>query len=521
MNIYKQTLKQNLYKLLNLYNKDKSLSTYGYGDREFWAWKTKDFANATLQGGVHSLAIAIKLGLFEKDEEIAVLEIVDSAILAIEKIRDKNGSVVEAYPKENSFCVTALVAFDTLCAIRYLDDRLLEKQKIKYFSTIKPLIDFIVKNGEEHAIISNHLATGVAAISLWNYLTKNSLTRDKELLQIIYENQSREGWYKEYEGADPGYQTLCTYYLSCAYEITKDENLLKSLESSANFLSYFIQPDGTIGGLYGSRNTEVFYPAGIVALSHKIEDFALISKYLEPKEQHLLPQNIDIGNYIPLLNSYAVAALKYVENQIAIKNIEKTPFYTKIDEKDFEQTGIYLYSNKNYFAILNYKKGGTLKVFDKNKNSLDIEDGGFFGVLNSGKKFSTQQFDKSTDFSNKIVVSSFYTINESMPNPLNFIILRVLGLTIFKSVFLGNLFKKFIVNMLMTGKNKIDGNAKREFEFLEDKIVVKENITKPKNTKEIKHLGKSKAIHMASSGYFLSQDFQIQDSKIVMFEKPN
>jgi len=518
VNIYKRILKQNTNKLLNLYNTDKFSATYGYADREFWGWKTKDFTNATLQGGVHSLAIAISLSLFEKKEESFILEIIDSAIMAVEEIKYKNGSVVEAYPRENSFCVTALVAFDVLSAIKYLSNRLDNETKQRYFKVIKPLIEFITKNGEEHAIISNHLATGVVAVVLWNYLTNDNNQRDQELLQIIYDNQSSEGWYMEYEGADPGYQTLCTYYLSCAYEITKDQKLLESLKNSAKFLSHFIHPDGTIGGLYGSRNTEVFYPAGIVALSSEIEEFSLMAKYLEPNGQHLLPQNIDIGNYIPFLNSYAVAALKYDEVKENIEKIDNKPFYEKNKEKDFKQTGIYLVSNKTYFAIFNYKKGGTLKVFDKNSNRLDIEDGGLFGRLNDGTKFSTQQFDENITFQNKKIQTNFYKMNESAPNPLNFIILRGLALTIFRSVYLGNLFKKFIVNMLMTGKNKIDGNTKREFEFLEDKIVVKEEIAQPKNCKDMKHIGKSKAIHMASSGYFISQNFENRNSKLVEFE---
>jgi len=518
MNTYKQILKQNIYKLLSLYNTDKFSSTYGYGDREFWGWKTKDFTNATLQGGVHSLAIALKLNLFEKKEQKVIFDIVDSAILAIETIRDKNGSVTEAYPRENSFCVTALVAFDVLSAINYLENDLERSAKEKYLRIINPLIAFITKYGEEHAIISNHLATGVAAIVLWNHLTKDHNTRDQELLQIIYDYQSDEGWYKEYEGADPGYQTLCTYYLSSAYEITKDKKLFESLKRSAKFLSYFIHPDGTVGGLYGSRNTEVYYPAGLVSRSNEIEEFAMMAKYLTPKDQHVMPQNIDIGNYIPLLNAYAVAALRYDEVKNSIESCNKKQFYLKEDEIDFKDTGIYLYSNKNYFALINYKKGGTLKVFDKQTNKLDIEDGGLFGVLIDGTKFSTQQFNHSVTFSNRLINADFFKINESSPNPLNFIILRVLALTIFRSVYLGNVFKKFIVNMLMTGKNKIEGNVKREFEFGEDKIIISEKTNMPKECKNIKHMGKSKAIHMASSGYFISQNFENQISKLLEFK---
>ena len=76
----------------------------------------------------------------------------------------------------------------------------------------------------------------------------------------------------EYEGPDPGYQTLCTHYLSSILEIEKSEKLLVSLKKSGEFLSHFIHPDGSIGGLYGSRNTEVYYPGGIskLAMDHDL-----------------------------------------------------------------------------------------------------------------------------------------------------------------------------------------------------------------------------------------------------------
>ena len=518
MNPYKKILKENLTKLLNLYNTDKCSVTYGYGDREFWAWKIKDFSNSTMQGGVHSLAIAIKLGLFEKVEEKKfIFDVIDSAILAIKNIIDKNGSACEAYPAENSFCVTALVAFDVLSCIFYLDNYLDEKCKNDYLNIIRPLVHFITKHDEKHAIISNHLATSVAAIALWNKITGETNSRYQELLKLIYDNQSEEGWYKEYEGADPGYQTLCTYYLYCAYMITFDQDLLDSLKKSAKFLSFFIHPNGTIGGLYGSRNTEIFYPGGIISLANEIEEFALIAKFLEPKGQHILPQNIDIGNYIPLLNSYAVAALNYDKIEHCITNSSISPFFLKTGEKIFEKAGIYMFSNIKYFAILNFKKGGVLKVFDKN-NSVCIEDGGLFGVLKNGKKISSQKFDDKINFTNSEIVASFYCTNESLPTPLSFVVLRIFSMSIFKSVFLGDLFKKFIVRLLMTGKNKIDGCVKRKFVFLKDKIIVKEKIQRPKNCIEIGHVGKSKVIHMASSGYLLPKDAIIKDNSIVEFK---
>jgi len=506
VSIYKNVLEKNISRLLGLYNLDQSTLTYGYGDRLYWGWKISDFPNGSMQGGVHTLSIALKLGMIKDDKFI--LKTIDAGINAISRMRAKNGSMIEAYPGENSFCVTALVAFDVLSAIQHLKNYLSQSQIQNYLEIIKPLIGFIESNNEEHAIISNHLATAAAACFLWSKLTEEKSKRGQEILDVIYKYQSKEGWYREYESADPGYQTLCTYYLFCIYEITEDERLLRSLEKSASFLKYFVHPDGTIGGLYGSRNTEVYYPAGIIGMANVIDDFALILNLLQKRKEinhHILPQSIDVGNFIPLLNSYAVAALKYQQNKESIEGVAVTAPYLDKFSKNFEDAGIYLQSTSRYHAIINYKKGGVIKVFDKKASKIDTEDGGLFGRLESGKRFSTQQFDKRIQFDNLLINSNFYTINEKYMSSFSCIIIRIFSVTLFRSMTLGNLFKKFIVKLLMTGRNKIDGRAIRKFEFLEDKVVVHESIVKPKRCTSIDHIGKFRAIHMASSGYYLPQ----------------
>lgn len=514
MNIYKDILKKNLGKLLNLYDMDPSSPTLGYGDRSYWGWKTSDYANATLQGGVHSLAIALKLNLYENKE--VLLLTIDQAINAIPSIQDTKGGLQEAYPLEHSFCVTALVAFDVLSAVQLLD--LEQAKKDEYLSIVEPLIEFISKYDEEHAIISNHLATAVAAIALWNKTAKKKNNRDKELLQVIYNHQSKEGWHKEYEGADQGYQTLCIYYLSAAYIATKDNILKDSIAHSLSFLKYYIHPDNTVGGLYGSRNTEVYYPGGVVALSNVLEDANIFANAMKDgitQESHLLPENIDAGNYIPLLNSYAFAALHYEETN----NNNEVPCKT-VFEKDFSDAGIFVKSTNSYYSIVNYKKGGTIKVFNKTSNQLDIEDGGLLAIDNRGRTSSTQQYDSSIDFSKKEITANFYLIDKSSLTPIKMILLRLLSLTVFKSIGLGNSFKKMVVKKLMTGKNKTKGKAVRKFHFTENKIQISESIISGEHFKSVNHAGKFKAIHMASSGYYTKQTIpNTQASDLVEYNR--
>jgi hypothetical protein len=497
LNVFEEILKINLPKVVNLFNLDRFSRTYGYADREYWGWKIKDFSNGTMQGAIHALTIAYKLNVFT-DKDL-FFEILDASFSAVEKIKSSKGSLSEAFPVENSFCVTAIAAFDMLSALDLIQDELTGEKKNGYLAILEDLILFITRYDEVHAIISNHLATGVAAVVFWNKLTGDTNARYKELLDIIYSNQSKEGWYKEYDGADPGYQTLCTYYLAETYLVLKDEKLLQSLKSSIDYLSYFVQSNGSIGGLYGSRNTEVFYPGGFLALKDDIPACnAIISRFLKGLESgvHIKPQHIDIGNYVPLLNSYAYAAR--FEKDI-IRDQSFLPC-DKIFELTFPRAGIFIKSTQEYYCILNFKKGGTVKIYDKILDRLDCEDGGLFGQTKT-IKFSTQFYDDSIDFKNNSIQTSFYKINESYPGPLDFIILRFLALTVFKNTGLGNRFKKMIVRMLMTNKNKLKGSVARKFVFEENKVRVEEKIEKPNRAIFTGHIGKSRSIHMASSGY--------------------
>lgn len=486
---------------------DPFSATLGFADRIYWGWKTIDFANGTAQGAVHSLAILYK---HRPNENQWLLTLIDQMIRATPKIIRSNGSAEEAYPQENSFCVTALVAFDLLSAIDIVGDQFEANAHEDYLEIIRPLIIFITNNGEEHAIISNHLATGVAAIVLWNKLARENSTRHQELLSIIYANQSEEGWYKEYEGADPGYQTLCTYYLASAYLNTRDEELKLSLLRSAKFLKDLMHPDGSIGGLYGSRNTEVYYPGGIVALAKEFNEFAFLARHLAEglkKGNHLLPDAIDANNFIPLLNSYAFASYHFSSEIVSIETEDL--FYNIAQEKKYPHAGLFLKSTPNYFCILNFKKGGVIKLFNKKNRQLEVEDGGLFGELSDGTKFSTQQLDNSTEFIQNSFRSSFYKINESYPGLFQTMVIRIFALTIFKSVFLGNLFKKAIVQLLMTGKNRLKGVAHTTIWFHEDHVEVIQKLEKPNKCTFVGHVGKAKAIHMASSGYFIKPVFKI------------
>lgn len=400
--------------------------------------------------------------------------------------------------------------------IDLLKEELPKTKRQTYLKIINPLVDYLMKNKEQHAVISNHLATASAALFLWTELTGEKSESYKEVLDLIYKNQSNEGWYKEYEGPDPGYQTLCTHYLSVIYNKTQDQKLKNSLKKSLAFLFYFIHPDGTIGGLYGSRNTEVYYPGGITSLT-SISDQALhlalaLNKGIEIGNA-ILPQDIDADNYIPLLNSYALAALNI--DKLKIKNDNLTPFYLKGETKNFKESGIELFSNQSYFSILNYKKGGTLKVFDLVNKVCEYDSGGVF-YFHKKETLTTQRFDEQiVKGTSNSFLAHLYFYKEQYPSLFQTIIIRLLAMSMFKFVFLVEYFKKLVVRFLMTNKSKSKINVKVRVKYLDKHIQVKLKFSDEVDQRKLIYDKKLKAIHMASSGYILKSNVEKINSSLV------
>ncbi|MDH7499556.1 MAG: hypothetical protein QHH30_04140, partial [candidate division NC10 bacterium] len=81
-------------------------------------------------------------------------------------------------------------------------------------------------------------------------------------LEQILAWQSPEGWFMEYQGCDPGYQTLTISCLARLHQMSPNARLKEAIERAVALAAHFIHPDGSYGGEYGSRNTYSYFPHG-------------------------------------------------------------------------------------------------------------------------------------------------------------------------------------------------------------------------------------------------------------------
>jgi len=231
------------------------------------------------------------------------------------------------------------------------------------------------------------------------------------------------------------------------------------------------------------------------------------------KFMSLLPQDVDSDNYIPLLNSFALAALN---EKVSSKNKSLlNPFYTKNQKLNFKESGIEIFSNATYFSILNYKKGGTLKVFDLRSKKCIYDSGGLI-YFNSKKIYTSQKFDNTIILDhNGVFKSFFYVYEENFPKQFQTILIRLLSKTIFNISFFRELFKKIIVKILITKKRKTRLEITTSIKYESNSLIIKYNFNKKIDNKKLISGLKFKAIHMASSGYLNKSNIGKSDNNIV------
>jgi hypothetical protein len=504
-----------LPRLLALIDRDETSNSYGMGDRYYWAWGLIDFGNASYQGAANGISRLWKSGLwpYQTDKDI-FLKRIDSLFIGAGKLTRRDGSLEEAFPNEGSYCVTSLVAYDLLSAIDHLSDEVDAEIMKKWVNIISPMIEFLIVSDETHALISNHLATAVAALVRWNKINPSEIVVAKatSLLERILENQDQEeGWFKEYEGADPGYQSLCTYYLADIYQIDKSFELLEPLRKSIKFLSHFAHPDGSFGGLYGSRCTRFYFPAGIEALRIEIPEAAALADFMYEsiEKQTVCTLNVmDESNLIPMFNCYCWSAALKMKNPTSVSSDLLLPFDNSFGHKYFERAGLFLDCGVSHYTIINFYKGGTVYHF-KNKQ-LVLVNGGVLVQNKKGKLGSSQLFSKKSkiEFSetDKIIVQSAVSpMPKKLPSVLEYIILRIMCISVFKISYLRELVKKILVYLLITRKKEWPVSNIRSFVLGQD-LSYNDSISYQNKYRIITTPNYFVAIHMASQGYWQKQD---------------
>ena len=252
-------------RLLGAIDRNPYRATYGCLDRQYWHYRTSSFPSEMYQEGVLPLALvyATELPANRWYSNARVRELAVAGIRFAARASHADGSCDDYYPFERALgaAVFSLQATARAYQLLELDDPSL----VAWFER---RAGWLVEH-DESGRLSNHQA--LAALGLLRVAQITGSQRYRKAAEARIDRllawQSEEGWFEEYGGADPGYQTVTIDSLAKYRRITGDRRLDEPLRRGVEFARLFLHPDNSYAGEYGSRGTYHFYPHGMELLA--------------------------------------------------------------------------------------------------------------------------------------------------------------------------------------------------------------------------------------------------------------
>lgn len=516
--IYVPMVLEQMPRLLACLDREPHSLSYGNFDRMHWGWKFCDFPLGMAQIAAYPVAILWRHGFAGNPyyQNARVLAWLHGVVEYVCRQQRRNGSFDSVGPYTQDHGNSLYMAY-LLTEVRELLGSALDAGLEKAASkTAIAAAHFGLQSGEDYAFISNHQATYALAFHNVAQLSGDArfAARAKQNIRSILRNQSPEGWYLEYGGADPGYESLGIFYLATYWRRTGDTELLDSLRRSVEFLSHFIHPDGSVGGGYGSRHTSLYMPGGLELLAPEVPAAAAAARFLRERFSRgnlITPMNCDAQNLAVLAYTYlggCFAPTQKAESTMPL------PCESLMGVRRFPLSGLTVAGTPAYYAIANASKGGVCRVFDRQRARLTYEDAGY--VVDTGhKRYSSQLAGLShevphSDANEVVSDATFGEVRQELPTAAKWIVLRSLNLTLFRSLTMGAWVRRQILQRLILARHAGPFRLVRSILFGESEILFRDTLTVNGRTrvKSVELARSFTPIHMGSAKYFHASDLE-------------
>ncbi|HUY35311.1 MAG TPA: hypothetical protein VMV69_21380 [Pirellulales bacterium] len=263
--LYLTTALASIPRVLGAADRNPYRMTYGCFDREFWHYRTSSFPSEMYQEGVLPLALvwAYEMPGNRWHGDPRVRELVVAGLEFSARSCHMDGSCDDYYPFERAL---GAAVFSLQAAARAYQLLGLDSPTIRAW--LERRANWIM-NHDESGKLANHHA--LASLGLWRVAQitgrADYMNAADDALRRVLAWQHREGWFDEYGGADPGYQTVTIDCLAKLGEVFGRRLLDAPLRRAVAFARWFLHPDDSFGGEYGSRGTYQFYPHGFELLA--------------------------------------------------------------------------------------------------------------------------------------------------------------------------------------------------------------------------------------------------------------
>jgi hypothetical protein len=446
-------------KILTLLDRNPHSPTYGCFDRNFWHYKIIDFPSGMAQEFVLPLALAYQTDIPDNPyyQQAVIKDWVEAGILYAARTAHGDGSCDDYFPFERA---AGAAAFSLMaCVESYITLGLIDYDILRFFEKRANWLAHHFESGQ----LANHEALIILCLEQLGQILKTSKWRRviNTRLERLLSWQSEEGWFKEYEGCDPGYHTLTISCLARIDQIRPDPRIKAALIKAVEFAAHFIHPDGSYGGEYTSRNTYNFFPHGFELVGEWMPEALRINdRFLQGLQQGLAPCYADdhiIGHHTW---NYLLAWRDFVP--------ERPPHAPRdVASLWLKDAQILIKRRPNVELYIALNKGGVFKLF--RDNQLVVSDTQISLQIRQGRSIKNAVGHLIAPYTYKLnqdeitIEGHLGWAKQTQMSPIKLMILRVVMLSFGR--FFPDLIRKLLQKILITGRQEAPFRFRRQFRW--------------------------------------------------------
>ena len=499
----------------SMWNRDPASRSFGSFDRQYWGWKYKDFSDATLQYAVRlTVEYARVRGI---TTEIPAL--LSGFVAYCSRIQRPDGSFDQCYPYEH----TPGVVFDllsTLIYVRQSDCLESPDARVELDGIIEKAARFTLRTDETHGAITNHYAE--YAYELFHYARyahsdAAAMKAQQYLDRVLALFNRNEGWFEEYDGPDPGYQTRTLRYLVKIAELEETADLWPVIGQAADFVGELMMPDGAIHPMMGSRSTALLYPSAFEVLARRDKRFrTLAGRVRQAWHERIvpLPSEIDFCNAIRLADDAREAAAVCGTEP---PSLDETAAAT--GPVDFPKAGIAIRRSANRAVYVNWRLGGVVVVYSRihDRWNLSYEDSGYL-LKSTGETDiwltrmpNSGELSRGSPDSLELRAIFLRSLHDEV-TPARMIVLRMLNMTLLRFQWVADWFRKVVVRKLMGNRVTAPVRLDRRIDITDNMVTITDRFAIDTGADPslvngaLYRCRRTTGTHMASSRYFQHQE---------------
>lgn len=458
---------------LTLIDRDPTSPTYGCCDRNYWHYRTQDFPSGMYQELGLALALAHARDLPDNPwrgcarlRELALATVAYQA-----RSSHRNGSCDDYFPNEQALGATAFTAAAGCAVLLELDER-----DDRLLAFLDRRVRWLLASQETGRLANHQALVALAALRLERLTGAADLrVAARERLALCLSWQHDEGWFAEYEGADPGYQSLTLSYLAAVRAFLPGPELESALAKGAIFAAHFLHPDGSYAGEFGSRNTCQTLPSGWERLADTVPAARFLADgWLRGAIAGRRGESIDDRIFCHYLADY-VEAWQARRNR---GDTDPGPWSWPDGRTDFPAARLHLVRERGLHLVVATNKGGTLRAYRGQERI--VNDTGPVVAVAKGKRLVTHLVDEAPavawddDGLGVTVSGRMHRTGRKLATPFKLVVFRFLNATVGRIS--ANLLRSMLQKILITGKKPAPVTFRRRLRWAGDELKVEDEL---------------------------------------------